>query len=85
MPVRKGRGLKVSPRGPRVGEREGTEEKAATPPGAEAGASGGPSTKASKAMLAVNGRVGRRVACVLDDEGIEIEMLDMEGEEEEEA
>lgn len=35
--------------------------------------------------LAVNGRVGRRVACVLDDAGLGLEVLDMEGEEEEEA
>ncbi|KAI5124653.1 hypothetical protein M0805_004261 [Coniferiporia weirii] len=35
--------------------------------------------------LAVNGRAGRRVACVLDGEGIELEMFDMEGDEEEEA
>ncbi|KAL5495217.1 hypothetical protein ACEPAI_680 [Sanghuangporus weigelae] len=30
--------------------------------------------------LAVNGRVGRRVACVVDGNGNELEMLDMEGE-----
>jgi len=34
--------------------------------------------------LAVNGRVGRRVACVLDDAGLALEVLDMEGEEDEE-
>lgn len=34
--------------------------------------------------LAVNGRVGRRVACVLGGEGTAMEVLDMEGEEEEE-
>ena len=33
--------------------------------------------------LAVNGRAGRRVACVLDGEGLGLEVLDMEGEEEE--
>jgi anaphase-promoting complex subunit 4 len=32
--------------------------------------------------LAVNGRVGRRVACVLDAAGLALEVLDMEGEEE---
>lgn len=31
--------------------------------------------------VAVNGRVGRRVVCVLDGEGTTIEVLDMEGEE----
>ncbi|KAI0684827.1 hypothetical protein BC835DRAFT_1387651 [Cytidiella melzeri] len=34
--------------------------------------------------LAVNGRVGRRVACVLDSAGQALEVLDMEGEEDEE-
>ena len=34
--------------------------------------------------LSVNGRSGRRIACVLDGAGNELEMLDMEGEEEEE-
>lgn len=34
--------------------------------------------------LAANGRVGRRVACVLDGGGLGLEVLDMEGEEEEE-
>ncbi|CCM01973.1 uncharacterized protein FIBRA_04046 [Fibroporia radiculosa] len=34
--------------------------------------------------LAVNGRVGRRVACVLDGAGVGLELLDIEGEEEEE-
>ncbi len=34
--------------------------------------------------MAVNGRVGRRVACVLDDAGLTLEVLDMAGEEEEE-
>lgn len=33
--------------------------------------------------LAVNGRVGRRVACVLDSAGQALEILDMEGEGEE--
>jgi anaphase-promoting complex subunit 4 len=31
--------------------------------------------------LAVNGRVGRRVACVLDNNGTRLEVLDVEGEE----
>ncbi|KLO20277.1 hypothetical protein SCHPADRAFT_918366 [Schizopora paradoxa] len=35
--------------------------------------------------LSVNGRPGRRIACVLDGAGNELEMVDMEGEEEEEA
>ena len=30
--------------------------------------------------LAVNGRVGRRVVCGLDEEGLALEVLDMEGE-----
>lgn len=34
--------------------------------------------------LAVNGRAGRRVACVLDNAGLGLEVLDMEGEEDEE-
>lgn len=33
-----------------------------------------------KATLAVNGEVGRRVACVLDEAGLSLEILDMEGE-----
>ena len=33
--------------------------------------------------LAVNGRTGRRVACVRDEAGLRLEVLDMEGEEEE--
>ena len=33
--------------------------------------------------LAVNGRVGRRVSCVLDEAGLTLEVLDMEGDEEE--
>lgn len=33
--------------------------------------------------LAVNGRVGRRVACVSDEVGLALEILDMEGESEE--
>ena len=32
--------------------------------------------------LAVNGRTGRRVSCVLDEAGLSLEVLDMEGEEE---
>ncbi|THH16998.1 hypothetical protein EW146_g3736 [Bondarzewia mesenterica] len=35
--------------------------------------------------LAVNGRVGRRVACVLDTEGLVLETLDLEGETGEES
>lgn len=31
--------------------------------------------------VAVNGRVGRRVVCVLDGDGTRMEVLDMEGEE----
>ena len=34
--------------------------------------------------LAVNGRVGRRVACVLDDGGLALEIMDVESPEEEE-
>lgn len=30
--------------------------------------------------MAVNGRRGRRMACVLDTEGLVLEVLDMEGE-----
>ena len=33
--------------------------------------------------LAVNGRTGRRVACVLDNKGSTMEILDMEGSSEE--
>ena len=33
--------------------------------------------------LAVNGRVGRRVACVLDSGGVTIEIMDVESPEEE--
>ena len=33
--------------------------------------------------LAVNGRAGRRVACVLGEEGLALEVFDMEGEEDE--
>ena len=33
--------------------------------------------------LAVNGRLGRRVARVLDDVGLTLEILDMEGESDE--
>ncbi|KAI0348023.1 hypothetical protein BDW22DRAFT_1319603 [Trametopsis cervina] len=36
------------------------------------------------ATLAVNGRAGRRVVCVLDSSGLALEVLDMEGEEEDE-
>ena len=34
--------------------------------------------------LGVNGRIGRRIACVLDGEGMELEMFDMEGDGEDE-
>ncbi|CAL1695872.1 unnamed protein product [Somion occarium] len=37
-----------------------------------------------RVTLSVNGRVGRRVACVLDDAGLILEVLDMEGEVDEE-
>jgi anaphase-promoting complex subunit 4 len=30
--------------------------------------------------MAMNGRMGRRVACVLDNRGLGFEILDMEGE-----
>lgn len=30
--------------------------------------------------LALNGRAGRRVACVLDGTGVELEVIDMEAE-----
>jgi len=36
-------------------------------------------------FLAVNGRVGRRVVCVLDGDGTTMEILDMEGDEDMEA
>jgi anaphase-promoting complex subunit 4 len=35
--------------------------------------------------LAVNGRVGRRVVCILDGEGTTVDILDMEGDEDMEA
>jgi anaphase-promoting complex subunit 4 len=35
--------------------------------------------------LAVNGRVGRRVVCVLDGDGTTMDILDMEGDEDMEA
>lgn len=35
--------------------------------------------QASDVSLAVNGRVGRRVACVLDKKNSTMEVLDMEG------
>ena len=35
--------------------------------------------------LAVNGRAGRRVACVLDDAGVTLEIMDVEPPEEDEA
>lgn len=35
--------------------------------------------------LAVNGRVGRRVACVLDDAGLMLEILDIESPDEDDA
>lgn len=34
--------------------------------------------------MAVNGRAGRRVVCVLNEETDELEVLDMEGDEDEE-
>lgn len=34
--------------------------------------------------LSVNGRVGRRVSCVLDGAGITMEIIDMEGGDDEE-
>ncbi|KAF8445957.1 anaphase-promoting complex, cyclosome, subunit 4-domain-containing protein [Boletus edulis BED1] len=37
--------------------------------------------RSGSVSLAVNGRVGRRVVCVLDGEGTTMEVLDMEGEE----
>ncbi|KAI0361641.1 hypothetical protein OH77DRAFT_1417907 [Trametes cingulata] len=36
-----------------------------------------------RVTLAVNGRAGRRVSCVLDAAGVTVEVLDMEGEDEE--
>lgn len=39
--------------------------------------------KSGSVSLAVNGRVGRRVVCVLDGDGTTLEVLDMEGEEQE--
>ena len=39
---------------------------------------------AGSVSLAVNGRAGRRVACVLDGGGMELEMFDMEGDGEDE-
>ena len=51
---------------------------AVTRPAALAGCRSGPAT------MAVNGRVGRRVACVLDDSGTSLEIFDMEGEDDEE-
>jgi anaphase-promoting complex subunit 4 len=35
-----------------------------------------------EAALAVNGRVGRRVACVVGEDGMTLEVFDMEGEDE---
>jgi anaphase-promoting complex subunit 4 len=35
--------------------------------------------------LALNGRVGRRVACVLDGQGTNMETLDLEGDGEQEG
>lgn len=37
--------------------------------------------KGGSISLAVNGRVGRRVVCVLDGDGTTMEILDMEGDE----
>ena len=98
MPIRKGRGLKVSVgRRGRVGEEAGSgTEKAGKPVDglSEAEPEGGLGTDADadtlsraaseatrSTMLAVNGRAGRRVACVLGGDGIELETLDLEGEE----
>ncbi|TBU35229.1 anaphase-promoting complex, cyclosome, subunit 4-domain-containing protein [Dichomitus squalens] len=39
--------------------------------------------RAGGVTLAVNGRSGRRVSCVLDEAGLSLEVLDMEGDEEE--
>lgn len=39
--------------------------------------------KQGKISLAVNGRAGRRTACVLDHSGLNVEVMDMEGEPEE--
>jgi anaphase-promoting complex subunit 4 len=39
--------------------------------------------KGGDVSLAVNGRTGRRVACVLDNKGSTMEILDMEGTSEE--
>lgn len=36
--------------------------------------------KAGNVYLAVNGRTGRRVACVLDGRGTSVETFDLEGE-----
>ena len=35
--------------------------------------------------MAVNGRAGRRVSCVLDEAGLTLEVLDMEAEEDEDV
>ena len=35
--------------------------------------------------LAVNGRAGRRVSCVLDEAGLTLEVLDMEADEDEDV
>lgn len=39
--------------------------------------------KGGDVTLAVNGRIGRRIACVLDNKGSTMEILDMEGNGEE--
>jgi anaphase-promoting complex subunit 4 len=44
-----------------------------------------PTITSANVALAVNGRVGRRVAAVLDSDGTGLEMLDLEGDEDEEA
>jgi len=41
--------------------------------------------KSGAVSLAVNGRVGRRVACVLDNKGTMLETFDLEGDEVEEG
>lgn len=42
-----------------------------------------PGCRQGSVSLAVNGRVGRRMACVLDSTGLTVEVMDMEGEAEE--
>lgn len=42
------------------------------------------SAEEGKASIALNGRKGRRVGCVMMEDGKEVEVLDMEGDEGEE-